>query len=388
MAVLTVLGAGRMGTALCAPLLDRGHHVRLVGTHLDGEYIAALRGSGVHPGLGHPLPPGASFLEIDALAEALRGADAVVLGVSSAGIHWAGRTLAGQLRPGTPVLMVTKGIEWNGEAFVTMPEAFASELPADVRRDVRPAAVSGPCLAGELVRRVQTCVVIASRDPAEAARWAELLRTTYYHVWTSTDLGGHGMSAALKNAYAIAVGFGVGLFARASGLLPEGITQQGITGAPPSDRNARTQSRASQAMAIETMAGQRVAMQSVAMHNHEAAVFAQATLELQRLVELAGGDPRLVGGLSGVGDLHVTCHGRNHQLGVLLGAGLPISQALAVLAGVSLEGLEAIRVVGSALPALEAKGQIRPSELPLLRHLHAVVEGRSPIEIPFDRFFA
>jgi glycerol-3-phosphate dehydrogenase (NAD(P)+) len=65
MAVITVLGAGRMGTAFCTPLLDRGHQVRLVGTHLDREYIDALRASGVHPGLGHPLPPGASFHQAD-----------------------------------------------------------------------------------------------------------------------------------------------------------------------------------------------------------------------------------------------------------------------------------------------------------------------------------
>lgn len=94
MAIVTVLGAGRMGTALCTPLLDRGHEVRLVGTHLDSDYIAALRASGVHPGLGRALPSGAAYFGVSALPEALEGTDAVALGVSSAGVRWAGRRLA------------------------------------------------------------------------------------------------------------------------------------------------------------------------------------------------------------------------------------------------------------------------------------------------------
>jgi len=367
MAVVTVLGAGRMGTALCTPLLDRGHRVRLVGTHLDGEYIAALRASGIHPGLGHPLPAGASFFEAGALREALEGADSVALGVSSAGVRWAGRTLAGLLRPDTPVLMVTKGIEWNGAAFVTMPDAFLSELDPSLRTAIQPTAISGPCLAGELVRRVETCVVFAGRDPAEDDRWAELLRTDYYHVWTSTDLAGHQASAAMKNAYVLAVGFGAGLHARSAGLPPGKDRGDVATGDALPDHD--------------------VAMQSLAMHNHEAAVFAQATLELRRLVDIVGGDPGLVDGLSGVGDLHVTCHGRNHRLGFLLGTGLPMDEALRRLEGVSLEGLEAIRVAGGALPALEASGRLGADELPLLRHLYDVVEGRSPVGVPFDRFF-
>jgi len=362
MAVVTVLGAGRMGTALCTPLLDRGHQVRLVGTHLDGEYIAALRASRIHPGLGHPLPAGASFFEAGALPEALEGTDAVVLGVSSAGVRWAGRSLADLLRPGTPVLMVTKGIEWNGAAFVTMPDAFLSELDPSLRTAIQPTAISGPCLGGELVRRVETCVVFAGRDPVEADRWADLLRTDYYHVWTSPDLVGHQASAAMKNAYVLAVGFGAGLHARSASVSPGEARGDAL---PDHD----------------------VAMQSLAMHNHEAAVFAQATLELRRLVALAGGDPGLVDGLSGVGDLHVTCHGRNHRLGFLLGAGLPMDEALRRLEGVSLEGLEAIRVAGGALPVLEASGRLGPDELPLLRHLYEVVEGRSPVGVPFERFF-
>jgi glycerol-3-phosphate dehydrogenase (NAD(P)+) len=372
MAVVTVLGAGRMGTALCTPLLDRGHQVRLVGTHLDGEYIAALRASGIHPGLGHPLPAGASFFEAGALPEALEGADAVALGVSSAGVRWAGRSLAHLLRPGTPVLMVTKGVEWSGADFVAMPDAFLSELDPSLRTTIQPTSISGPCLAGELVRRVETCVVFAGRDPAEIDRWADLLRTDYYHVWTSTDLAGHQASAAMKNAYVLAVGFGGGLHARAAGLPPGKDRGDAATG---------------DAATSDALPDHDVAMQSLAMHNHEAAVFAQATLELRRLVALAGGDPSLVDGLSGVGDLHVTCHGRNYRLGFLLGTGLPVEEVLRRLEGASLEGLEAIRVAGGALPALEASGRLGPDELPLLRHLYDVVEGRSPVGVPFDRFF-
>ncbi len=353
MATLTVLGAGRMGTAFCTPLLDRGHRVHLVGTHLDGEWIQELRRTGVHPGLGTPLPTGARYATIDGLAGALAESDGVVLGVSSPGIRWAGRTLAGLLPPGTPVAIVTKGLEWADGRFATMPEVFTSRLPAALRPNVAPVAISGPCLAGELARRVDTCVVMSGTTLERVASWADLARTPYYHVRVSSNARGNQLATALKNAYAIALGFAAG--------------QRGL------DRRS---------------AARDVGMQGTANFNTESAIFAQAAAEIDRLVRLAGGEPASVLGLSGVGDLLVTCHGRNHRLGMWLGAGLRLEAALGRMEGVSLEGVKAVGELARALPALEASGRIGDSELPLARHLVDLLAGASRGGIPFDRFDA
>ncbi|MEQ9325096.1 MAG: hypothetical protein RIF41_38370, partial [Polyangiaceae bacterium] len=89
MAVFTVLGAGMMGSALCVPLVDRGHEVRLVGTPLDGAIVEGLERDHVHPTLKLPLSEAIRPYPSEQLSEAMDGADALALGVSSAGIDWA-----------------------------------------------------------------------------------------------------------------------------------------------------------------------------------------------------------------------------------------------------------------------------------------------------------
>ena len=351
MATITVLGAGRMGTALCVPLLDRGHDVRIVGTHLDTSWIEELRRSSTHPGLGTALPRGATYATIDGLADSLRGSDGVVLGVSSAGIRWAGRTLGELLAPDTRLAMVTKGLEWADGRFATMTEVFVSALPAALGRSVAPVSISGPCLAGELARRVETCVVMSGPDAGQVEWWAGLVATPYYHVRVAADARGNQLATALKNAYAIALGIVAGA---------RGVEEQ----TAPRD----------------------VAMQATANFNAEAATFAQSAVEIDRLVRLEGGETRSVMGLSGVGDLLVTCHGRNHRFGAWLGAGLPLAEVLRRMEGVSLEGVEAVRELARALPAFETAGRISRAELPLARHLVDVLAGGSPGTIPFDRF--
>ena len=89
MATIAVVGAGMMGSALCVPLADRGHDVRLIGTPLDQDIIAELSATGRHPRLGLPLPAGVRSHGVAELGAASRDADAFVLGVSSAGVGWA-----------------------------------------------------------------------------------------------------------------------------------------------------------------------------------------------------------------------------------------------------------------------------------------------------------
>ena len=345
MSRITLLGTGMMGTALAVPLLDRGHRLRGVGTHLDEAIVEALRREGVHPGLRVRLPPGGSYHPLAELAECLEGAELVVLGVSSHGVGWAARTLAPLLPRGVPVLMVAKGLRWERDHLTVLPDHFRRELgPAGVDQPV--AAIAGPCIAGELARRVQTCPVFTGTDRELLEELVSLVRTDYYSPRVSLELVGCAVCAALKNGYALGVGFGAGLHERGGG-----------------ERGA-----------------------SVAWHNLEAAVFAQAIAEMARLVELAGGAPHLAHGLPGAGDLMVTCQGgRTGRFGRWLGLGLSLPEAIARMEGATLECLDVIACLSEALPCWEAAGRPSPEELPLLRHLAEVVLQGRPVQLPLER---
>ncbi len=345
MARITVLGAGMMGTAITWPLVDRGHEIHLVGTHLDDEIVTSIKKTGHHPKLKLDVLPAIRAHSVSALAEAMEGADAVLLGVSSAGVRWAAEKLAPFLvaRPDLPVAMISKGLEWDGRGLHVLPDVFASALPESIRDRVRPVGVAGPCIAGELARRVDTCVVFTGRDPKAIDTFAAWARGPYYRVFPSADVLGAETCAALKNAFAMGVGFAAGAHERAGG-----------------------------------MPG------SIAMHNYEAAVFAEAVVEMQRVVSIVGGDPSCAAGLPGAGDLNVTCNGgRTGRFGRWLGLGLSLPDAIAKMEGATLECLEILEVMGRALSAW---GEARERELPLLRHLVDVARG-APVAMPFERFF-
>ena len=347
MAVITVLGAGMMGTALCIPLIDRGHDVRLVGTHLDRDIIDSLQQQSLHPKLGLAIPGYASFFQVERLEEAIYDADVLALGVSSEGVRWAAKTIAPVLRSDLPIISVTKGLEWNGASFQILPDVLADELTRRTRQHVIPSAIAGPCIAGELAHRVPTCVVLTSRGPSLLPPLVELFRTDYYHIRPSADAVGVEVCAALKNAYAMAVGFAAGIHER----------QGGTHG-------------------------------SVAMHNYEAAVYSQALVEMRCLVTLAGGDEHTVTGMAGAGDLTVTNNGgRTGRFGRFLGLGLSVEEAIAAMEGATLECLQIIRVLAGALPVLMDMGQLEPHALPLMRHMIAVALDGAPVSMPFEHFF-
>jgi glycerol-3-phosphate dehydrogenase (NAD(P)+) len=337
-----------MGTAVAWPLSDNGHEVRLVGTHLDADIIRSCLDKGYHPRLRRQLPEGVRPYYVEQLADALVGADLIVSGVNSLGVHWIGRTLGPHLWPGATVIAVTKGLEATpgGEVRI-LPDVLRAELPAGLRDEVRLAAIAGPCIAGELAGRRPTCVVFTSRD-REALPWLQgIFRTRYYNIWLSTDIAGVEACAALKNAYTVAVGIAGGILERADGV-------------------------------DEAGAG---------MHNLAAALFGVSMYEMKRLVGLLGGDVDKVPGLPGAGDEYVTCvGGRTIRLGRLLGSGLTYTQAVLEMAGETLEGAYVIRQLAAALPGWEAQGLLGKEELPLLRMLCRVIVEDAPVDVPFETF--
>jgi len=349
MSNVTILGAGMMGTAVAWPLSDNGHHVRLVGTHLDSEIIASCLEKRFHPRLRRRLPDNVQPYYVDQLAQALEGVNVVVSGVNSLGVHWIGRTLSPHLKAGMKIIAVTKGLEATADGHLSiLPDVLADELPTALRDKVTLAAIGGPCIAGELAGRRHSCVFFTSRDAAALPLLRQMFKTSYYHIFLSTDVVGVEVCVALKNAYTLAVGMAGGMLER-------------LGGADEADAQN---------------------------HNPAAAFFGASAREMVRLVTLLGGNAAMVTSLPGVGDQYVTCAGgRSIRLGRLLGKGLTYEQARAEMAGETLESAFVVEQIAKALPGLEARGLVGRDELPLMRCLCRAIAENAPAEIDFDRLF-
>ena len=337
-----------MASALTMPARDNGHEVRLVGTHLDGDVIDSIRATRVHPVLGVALDEGVRAYHFAEAAQAVAGADVVMLGVNSFGIDWAGEQLARLLEPGQRVLVVTKGLHAAADGTLSILPHVLKRAVGPVGEQVTWSAIVGPCIAGELAVRRPSCVVFTGEDQATLDHLAGLYRTGYYHVWTSTDFVGHEVGAATKNVFAFAQGFADGI-----------LTARGERDAPH------------------------------VMFNYSAALFAEGAREIRQFIGLLGGDPVTTDGLGGVGDMYVTSMGgRNVKAGGFVGRGIPFSEVRAVhMKGITLEGVAAIGVIGTALERLTERGVVASTDFPLVRFLHEVVARDAIADVPFERFF-
>ncbi len=349
MTSIAIFGSGMMGSALAMPLADNGHDVRLVGTHLDRKIIDSIRKNGMHPTLETEMPESVRAFHLEEAADAFEGTEIVLSGVTSFASHWAGEQLATLLRPDQLLIMVAKGMEASEDGDLSiLPDVVASELPEEIRSQVPISAIVGPSIAGELAQRRHTCVYFAGRDQTALDRLAETFRCDYYHVWTTTDLLGAEICAALKNCYALGTGFAEGI-----------VKGDGVA----DDFRWRN-------------------------FNYEAVIMAQGVIESRQLVELLGGDPLTAEGLPTAGDLYVTAKGgRNVRMGRLLGQGHKFEEAWEMLDHVTLEGAAAIKEIGGALPKLTEREMVGENDFPLLRHLHEVIALEQPIDMPWERFF-
>lgn len=343
---ILILGAGVMGSAIAVPAADNAHDVTLVGTHLDGDIIAALKADrGRHPRLGAPLPPGIEPLDIGELhAGHFETADLIILGVSSAGMPWAVEHLLRYMGAPKPIALVTKGLVGGG---TERPRTYVESLPEALRRGGLSASpiigIGGPCIARELAERRPTAVVYASDGDEPLRRIARWMRTSTYRVSTSADHIGVEACAALKNFYAIGVSAMWALHANPH--CPE------------------------RPYAI----------------NPAAAVFTQAVKEMGRLVEWMGGQKETAVDLAGLGDLHVTVNGgRNSRLGLSLGQGMSVSEALSgPLNGETVEGVDTGRCLSRAFQAALGDGVFDASAFPLTQSLIGALVENAPFAFDF-----
>lgn len=350
MADVAIIGAGMMGTAMCWPLIDNGHHVRLVGTPLDDAIIRSIHESGLHPKLQRAVPPGVTPYAAKEIPQAMAGVELIIGGISSFGVDWFVQAAGSYFHQDIPVLTVTKGMRDQADGHLDiMPAIIQQQLPDKLRDRISLNAIAGPCIAHELAARRQTGVVFTGSNPEILGRLRAMLATPYYHIWTSTDLVAVETCAALKNAYAMGVGLAVGMMEEAG---PDGLAN---------------------------------------MYNPQAALFGQACYEMRKMVvalcDRADGEAS-VSWLPGAGDLYVTVFGgRTVRLGKLLGQGKTFAEARSIMAGETLESVEIITRVARALPKLAMQGAIDLRDFPLILHMDRVINQGDAVSIPWNEFF-
>ena len=344
MAIVTIIGAGMMGSALAFPARENGHEVRLVGTHLDEAIIDACRATGRHPKFVKDFPAGVKYYQIGEMEEAIEGADMIIGGVSSFGVDWFGEQVLPKIPVEVPVLSVTKGlVDTEDGKLLTYPEVWESRLAAKgIHRDIN--AIGGPCTSYELVAHDQTEVAFCGKDLEVLKKLKAIMATDYYHISLSTDVVGIESAVALKNGYALGITLTIGLNQKAFGIDSE-------------------------------------------LHfNSQAAVFGQGVREMYKLLGYQGA-ASLNNITVGAGDLYVTVYGgRTRLVGILLGRGLNIDEAKAELNGVTLESLVVAERVARAIKAAAKAGKADLADFPLLMHVDEIICGKKPVNIPWESF--
>lgn len=340
MSIITIVGAGMMGSAIGFPASDNGHEIRLVGTPLDKEIIEHARRTGEHLTLRRRLPERFRYYQIEELDEALAGAELLVSGVSSFGVDWFLEEILPVIQETLPVLAVTKGMQdtEDGE-LIPYPHLYAKKL--DRRLSLN--AVGGPCTSYELADHDPTEVCFCGEDMEVLRRIKALFETNYYHVSLSTDVVGVECAVAMKNAYALAVTLAVGLSERTEGV---GGTLH---------------------------------------YNSQAGLFGQSVREMRRLLALVGGGEENI--VYGAGDLYVTVFGgRTRLIGTLLGRGLSFERAMEELEGVTLESIVIATRTARAVRRLIELGRAKAEDFPLLLHVDDIISRGAQVAIPWSSF--
>lgn len=324
MTAWAVLGAGSWGTALALVLARNGHDV-LLWDHdpLRAQELTAQRENRRYlPGI--PLPEN---LQVSGdLQQALQPERQLLIVVPSHAFRSMLERIQPLLAPGRAVSWATKGLD-------AASGGFLHHVAAEVLPQAGPLAVlSGPSFAAEVARELPTAVVVAATDPALAATLAQDFHSESFRVYTSQDVVGVELGGSIKNVLAVATGISDGLGAGA---------------------NAR------------------------------AALVTRGLAELVRLGAALQADPQTLMGLSGVGDLILTCtddQSRNRRLGLALGRGRSLEEALQEI-GQTVEGVRTAaevfalaQRVGVDAPLCEQVYRILQGELTVTAAMHELMQ--------------
>jgi glycerol-3-phosphate dehydrogenase (NAD(P)+) len=313
--VFAVLGAGSWGTALAMQLMRSGSGVIL--WDWDREHIEAIGAARCNERFlpDHPLPEG-MLVEPD-LETAVRAADEILIVVPSHAFAGVLQQISPWLKPGQGICWACKGLEPGTGRFLHEPAQalFGDERPL--------AVVTGPSFAKEVAANLPTAVTVAGTQPEYCKKIAGALHGGNFRAYTSDDIVGAELGGSVKNVLAIATGIcdGMGL-----------------------GDNAR------------------------------AALVTRGLAEMMRLGRALGARDQTLTGLTGMGDLVLTCTGdlsRNRRLGLALGAGQSIEQALDDI-GQVVEGVKTAEEVWR----LAGRYNV---EMPIAEQVFGILhEGRDP----------
>lgn len=318
MSEVTVLGAGSWGTALTCLLAKNGRTVKLWGRIEDGleETDLIRENKRFLPGV---IIPREVTITSD-LEFALKGSRYYVIAVPSHIVRDMSKKIKDMLPQDSVVINVAKGIET--ESLKRLSEVIQEELG---ERTTKICVLSGPSHAEEVGREIPTAVVVAAKSRALAEEVQDLFMSPKFRVYTNPDMVGIELGAALKNVIALGTGIADGL----------GLGD-----------------------------------------NSKAALITRGLAEIARLGVVMGANPMTFAGLTGIGDLVVTCtsmHSRNRRAGIQLGKGVPLKQVLAEM-GMVVEGVKA----AEAAYALKEKYNVN---MPICHETYQVLfRGKDPRE--------
>lgn len=315
MAEISIIGAGSWGTALAKNLHKNGHHIT-VWSIMESE-IEMLRTKHEYteklPGV--KLPEDMGFTTD--LRSAVTDKDLLVLAVPSLYTRSTAHQMAPFLRDGQLIINASKGIE--EKTLMTMSQVIEEELP-----QAETAVLSGPSHAEEVGRGLPTTIVVGAKKKATAEYLQNIFMNEVFRVYISPDILGIELGAALKNVVALAAGIADGL----------GYGD-----------------------------------------NTKAALITRGIMEISRLGVAMGGRWETFFGLTGIGDLIVTCasmHSRNRRAGILIGQGYTMEQAMDEVKMV-VEGVYSAK----AAMGLAAKYEI---QLPIIEQVNAILFDGQPAD--------
>lgn len=311
---IAVLGAGAWGTALAAAARRAGRNVALWAREAEVRDAIRQRGENTPFLPGIKLPSGLELPE-DA-AEAAAGADAILLAAPAQHLRSQIALIAGAVRPGTPLIVCAKGLERGTSRLMT-------EIVSEAAPGAEAAILSGPSFAEDVARGLPTAITLAARTLSLAEALAAALATPAFRPYASNDPAGAAIGGAVKNVLAIACGIAEGKGFGASA---------------------------------------------------RAALIARGFAEMRRFGAAIGARPETLTGLSGLGDLILTCttaQSRNFAFGLALGSGETVAEADGHARGV-VEGEASARPVVERAAALGV-------DMPIAAAVASIVDGQ-PIE--------
>ena len=306
-----VIGAGSWGTALAVTLSNKGHDVRI--RDIDRTHVQELRANRENK----RYLPGVCFCErlvpADTIEEALNGADTVLFSAPAQHFRSALESALPYIDKEMIIINVAKGIEQK--TLMRM-----SEIAKEMGQYDRYAVLSGPSHAEEVGKGMPTTVVAASDNHDIAVAVQEMFSTDFLRVYTGTDVTGVELGGALKNIIALGAGISDGL----------GFGD-----------------------------------------NAKAAMMTRGIAEMKRLGVKMGADVNTFAGLTGIGDLIVTCtsmHSRNRRCGIMIGEGMAPDEAVKKV-GMVVEGMF------TAEAAYELADRLGV-EMPITNEIYKLIKGQ------------